>query len=332
MPLSTEGGARGASPSHESFPWREAQWATLKRGDELVLVRAIGAQPDGSFIGEVFGLDAESPLESGGIRLGDQVAFQAAHVFAYEPNERGANAKQPLMSAEEALRHSGRLKDEFISTLSQEMRNPIAPMSSTIRFLQAKAPADLQFALQLLERQTEHVKCIVNGLLDLARIQSGTLRVRRRVVDLAWVLHSAIEDARHVFEQKRQHFSDTYPAHKVELLADSARLAEAVSGLLINASEYTPVGGRVELAVERQPDEVWIKVVDSGIGVPEVLRDRIFEPFVQGHGAEDVGRGLGIGLALAKSIVALHDGAIEVKCEGPGRGSEFLVRLPITTA
>jgi two-component system CheB/CheR fusion protein len=295
----------------------------------LVLVRAIGAQPDGSFIGEVFGLDPQTPLDRDGIRLGDQVAFERAHVFACEPGtERHPSSVTQQKPLEETLRHADHLKEEFIATLSHDGRNPLAPIASTVRFLQAKVPQDLKFAVDLLERQTNQVQRVVNALLDLARAQSGTLRVTRRRVDLAWVLHSAIEDTRHLFDVKRQQFADAYPQQRIELEADSDRLAQVVANLLNNASKYTPAGGRIELVVERRAEELLIRVTDSGIGIPKRLYAAIFEPFVQGKVDNEGLEGLGIGLALAKRIVELHDGHIEVSSGGPGKGSEFLVRLP----
>jgi len=320
-----------AEPSQTTIPRfsaSDAQWVTLKRGDELVLVRAVGARSDGSFLGEVFGLDAEAPLETDGIRYGDQIAFQAEHVFAYERAGTPARTQARDDPAEERLRQADHLKAQFIATLSHEGRNPFAPILSTIRFLQAKAPQDLKFAVDLLERQAGQIKRLVNDLLDLSRIQNGTLQVKRRRVDLAWVLHSAIEEVRPLFDEKRQHFTDNYPQQRIELEADSARLSEAVANLLTNASRYTPAGGRIQLSVEPQPEELLIKVTDTGIGIPESLQDHIFEPFVQGEAGSEAREGLGIGLALVKSVVQLHGGRIEIRSEGPGKGSEFLVRLP----
>ncbi|HEY0338418.1 MAG TPA: HAMP domain-containing sensor histidine kinase [Burkholderiales bacterium] len=316
------------NPAAPAFSATDVQWVTLRRADELVQVRAIGARSDGSFLGEVFGLDAETPLESDGIRMGDQIAFQPEHVFAFERTRRTSSAEGREDAAEERLRQADRLKAQFIATLSQQGPSPFAPILSTIHFLQAKAPHDLKFAVDLLERQAGQIKRLVNDLLDLSRIQNGTLQVKRRRVDLAWVLHSAIEDVRPLFDEKRQHFTDRYPQQRIELEADSARLAEAVANLLSNASKYTPVEGHIELSIERHPEELLIKVSDSGVGIPESLRDRIFEPFVQGDAGNERREGLGIGLALVKSIVQLHGGRIELKSEGPGKGSEFVVRLP----
>ena len=310
-----------------------AVWATLKRGDELVLVRAIGAQADGSFIGEVFGLDPDVRVARDGLRLGDQLSFVLAHVFACESaTEEAPRAPTRSKGDEDMLRQSDRLKEQLLATLTHEARNPLAPITSTIRFLQAKSPQDLKFAVDLLERQANQIKRLVNDLLDLSRVQNGTLQVRKRRVDLAWVLHAAIEDVRHLFEEKRQHFADSYPQQRIELEADSARLAEVVGNLLVNASKYTPSGGHIELIVEREAHAVFIRVKDSGIGIPEGLRHRMFEPFVQGDGGAETAAGLGIGLALVKSIVALHGGTIDVKSEGPGLGSEFTIRLPNSTA
>jgi signal transduction histidine kinase len=323
--------AASAEPSQttiQTFSATDAQWVTLKRGDELVLVRAIGARSDGSFLGEVFGLDAEAPLETNGIRYGDQIAFQAEHVFACERAGTAASTQVRDGPAEERLRQADHLKAQFIANLSHQGRNPFAPILSTISFLQAKAPQDLKFAVDLLERQAGQIKRLVNDLLDLSRIQNGTLQVKRRRVDLAWVLHSAIEEVRPLFDEKRQHFTDNYPQQRIELEADSARLAEAVANLLTNASKYTPAGGRIQLSIEPQPEELLIKVTDTGIGIPQSLQDHIFEPFVQGETGSEAREGLGIGLALVKSIVQLHGGRIEIRSEGPGKGSEFLVRLP----
>ena len=317
--------ADGIPLAGPGFSERNAQWATLRMGNELVLVRAIGSRSDGTFIGEVFGLDGEAPKLANGIQAGDQIAFRAAHVFAFESN---APAALPASDDEQLLRQSDHLKEQFIATLAQDGHKPFGPVSSTIRFLQAKAPPDLRFAVELLERQAGQMKRLLEDLLDLAKIQNGALHIKRRRVDLAWVLHSAIEEVRFRFDEKNQHFTDDYPAQRLELEADSARLTGVIANLLDNASKYTPHGGRIELSVARDAQNIVITVADSGIGIPDSARARIFEPFVQGTLGQEPGESLGIGLALVKSIVGLHEGTIEVRSAGPGKGSEFEIRLP----
>jgi signal transduction histidine kinase len=307
------------------FSERGSQWATLRMGNELVLVRAIGSRSDGTFIGEVFGLDGEAPKLANGIQAGDQIAFRADHVFAFESS---APAALTASTDEQVVRQSDHLKEQFIATLAQDGRNPFAPLSSTIRFLQTKAPPDLRFAVDLLERQAGQMKRLLKDLLDLAKIQNSALQIKRRRVDLAWVLHSAIEEVRFRFDEKNQHFTDDYPPQRVELEADSARLTDVIANLLDNASKYTPYGGRIQLSVGRDAQNIVITVADSGIGIPDSARARIFEPFVQGTMGNEPSEGLGIGLALVRSIVELHEGTIEVRSAGPGKGSEFEVRLP----
>jgi signal transduction histidine kinase len=306
-------------------PLQSALSATLKLRDQLISVRAIGARADGSFIGEIFANDTDACEWGNGIRSGDQVAFSRTHVFSVQMGTDAA--ERTRVPTDEQLRSADRTKEQFIATLSQTAPNPLAPLTSTIRFLQTKAPPDLKFAVDLLERQTSHVKRLMNDLLDLSRMQSGTLQIKKRRVDLAWVLHSAIEEARHLFDDKRQHFADRYPQQRIELEADSVRLAEAVSNLLSNASKYTPPDGRIELSVERTAEAISITVIDSGIGIPQSLQEQMFEPFVQGAIGNEGHEGLGIGLALTKTIVELHGGRIEVRSDGPGKGSQFEIRL-----
>jgi len=236
---------------------------------------------------------------------------------------------------EDELREADRRKDEFLATLAHELRNPLAPMRNAVQILKAKGPRDpqLEWARGVLDRQAQLMARLLEDLLDVSRISRNRLELRWERVELAAVWEAALETSRPVIEAGHHEISVTLPAEPIHLEADPVRLAQVFANLLNNAAKYTEKGGRIQLTGERQGAHVVISVKDSGIGIGADALPRIFEIFSQANPA--LGRsqgGLGIGLSLAKGIVELHGGSIEARSDGPGRGSEFVVRLPVATA
>src|SRR5262249_33586240 len=182
----------------------------------------------------------------------------------------------------------------------------------------------------MAERQVHHLTRLVDDLLDVSRILRGKIRLRREPVELRAVVDQAVEAARPAVGAQGHELTVALPAGPLRLEADPVRLAQVVANLLLNAAKYTEPGGRIELSAEAAGGEVVLRVRDTGIGIAPEMLARIFEPFVQIDRALDRAEGgLGIGLTLVRSLVELHGGRIEASSEGFGRGSEFVVHLPL---
>ncbi len=232
--------------------------------------------------------------------------------------------------AEAALREADRRKDEFLATLAHELRNPLAPIRNAIQVLQAKGPPDpeLQWGRDVIDRQVRVMARLLEDLLDMSRISRNSLELRKDRVRLDDVVEAAVETSRPLIEAGRHELTITLPPEPVYLEADPVRLAQVFANLLNNAAKYTEDGGRIWLTATRQEDSVTVSIRDTGIGIfPEMLPS-IFGIFTQAKRALPRSQGgLGIGLSLVKGLVELHGGGIEARSDGPGRGSEFVVRL-----
>ena len=246
-----------------------------------------------------------------------------------------------LTRAEQALREADRHRNRFLGLLGHELRNPLAALGNSLQVLEEVEPATLDAAtaasgvpigatLAALHRQSRHMSRLVDDLLDLTRISNGKIELRPRRVDLRGIVDELLETMRPRAERARLELEARLPDGSLYLEADPERLAQVLGNLFDNAIKYSDAGGRVSLSVEPDGDEVLVRLVDAGIGIaPEALAT-LFEPFTQAVGPDGVGRdGLGLGLALVRSLVALHGGSIEAASEGPGAGSEFRLRLPL---
>jgi PAS domain S-box-containing protein len=225
-----------------------------------------------------------------------------------------------------------RHKDEFLATLAHELRNPLAPMRNALEIQRLKSMADPQLAWSrdVLERQLNHMTHLVDDLLEVSRITQGKLELRRQRIDLASVVHGAVEAARPLLQSFSHHFSLSLPRERLMLDADSTRLTQAILNLLNNAAKYTPAGGQVQLSVTHHDDHAVVSVRDSGIGIERDQLSTLFQMFSQLTPALDRSHGgLGIGLALVRGLVELHGGTVSADSAGPGMGSEFVVRLPL---
>jgi PAS domain S-box-containing protein len=235
--------------------------------------------------------------------------------------------------AEAALKDADRRKDEFLAMLSHELRNPLAPIRNAVQIFRTKklsALPELQWATELIDRQVHHMTRLVDDLLDVSRITQGKVELRKERVELTEVLKAAVEASRPWIEKRGHRLKLNFPPRRIQLVADPTRLAQMVSNLLNNAAKYTGHGGSIELSAMQEAGNVVIRVKDNGIGIPSDMLSRVFDLFTQvGRAAEtETEGGLGIGLTLVKRLAEMHGGSVEAHSEGPGKGSEFMVRVP----
>jgi PAS domain S-box-containing protein len=236
-----------------------------------------------------------------------------------------------LKNTELALLEADRRKDEFLATLAHELRNPLAPIRNAVRILDSDAADDRQrkWGREVISRQVQRMSLLLDDLLDVSRITRGQLELKKDYVDLKSVVSVAVETARPLLDAKRHQLSVNLPSDNVRLEADPLRLSQVIGNLLTNAAKYTDPEGRIELDARLENAELTITIRDNGIGLNEEVMPGLFTMFSQVNSAIDRAEGgLGIGLALVKGLVALHGGRVEVRSEGLGRGSEFIVHLP----
>jgi CheY-like chemotaxis protein/two-component sensor histidine kinase len=237
-----------------------------------------------------------------------------------------------LIEASDALREADRRKDEFLATLAHELRNPLAPIRQAARLARSQQATDAQrrWSQDVIERQVQHMALLLDDLLDVSRITRGKLELKRQRVQLASVVETALETARPLLDERRQRVTTDLPATPVWLDADPLRLAQILANLLTNAAKYSEPGGRVDLRASTDAGRLSISVSDTGIGIEPELLPRVFEMFSQVKSSIDRAEGgLGIGLALVKGLVELHEGTVEARSEGLGKGAEFVVTLPL---
>jgi signal transduction histidine kinase len=232
--------------------------------------------------------------------------------------------------AEDELRQADRRKSEFLAMLAHELRNPLAPLRNGLQILRlagenTTAAAE---ARAMMERQLGHMVRLIDDLLDLSRITNGKIELRKERLDVVAVVQDTVETSRPLIEAAGHELTLALPPGPVLVYADRVRLAQVFANLLNNAAKYTDRGGRIRLAVERQGSDVVVSVKDTGIGIAADLLPRIFDLFAQADGAQERAKGgLGIGLSLVRRLVEMHGGRVEAHSDGPGQGSEFLVRL-----
>ncbi len=235
---------------------------------------------------------------------------------------------------EEALRDADRRKDEFIATLSHELRNPLVPIRNGLQVLRTtggQGPSAKR-AQEMMERQVEHLVRLVDDLLEVSRVSHGKIELRKERLDLAVVVDRAVDLNRELIDAAGVLLRVILPDAPVLVDADPVRLAQIFGNLLNNALNYTDRGGQIEVAVRRVAGEAIVSVADTGVGIPKDKLPHVFDLFVQGDATpgRDMG-GLGIGLSLVRSLVELHGGEVEAHSEGESRGSRFVVRLPLTS-
>jgi len=233
--------------------------------------------------------------------------------------------------AEEELRRSARLKDEFLAMLAHELRNPLAPIRNAAEVLSRVLPNDrgAQEPIGMIRRQTAHLTRLVDDLLDVSRITQGRIQLQRQPIDLASVIAQAMETVAPTIREKRHDISVVSKQFPLHVNGDSARLVQCVVNVLTNAAKYTDAGGHIRIASRAEGEHAVIEICDDGIGLSPDLLPRVFELFVQGDRTLDRAQGgLGIGLSVVQRLIEMHGGEVRARSEGLGKGSRFEIRLP----
>jgi signal transduction histidine kinase/CheY-like chemotaxis protein len=236
---------------------------------------------------------------------------------------------------ERALGEADRRKDEFLATLAHELRNPLAPICNGLLLLRQSEglPEQRAQVYEMLDRQLKHIIRLVDDLLDISRISLGKIELRRERIDLAALVRGAAEMSGPMIEAGRHRLQLRLPPDPIRIDGDPVRLTQALSNLLNNAAKYTKTGGEITLSVRPLQHRVEVSVRDNGVGIPAEMLERVFDMFVQLEPYDDgIRPGLGIGLTMVRLLVGLHGGEVEARSEGEGRGSDFIVRLPLPSA
>ena len=234
---------------------------------------------------------------------------------------------------EQALRTADRRKDEFLATLGHELRNPLAPILNSLAILKlsgAFEDARTAPACAVMERQVHHLNRLVDDLLEVSRITRGIIEVKKEPLDLAAIVRAAIETSRPVLDNLRHEVRVQVEPEQISVAGDPVRLTQVFANLLNNAAKYTNHGGLITVTVSREGRQAVVSVKDNGIGIAPNLLSQVFDMFMQvDRSTRRSQGGLGIGLTLVRSLVTMHGGTVEARSDGPGLGSEFIVRLPM---
>ncbi len=257
--------------------------------------------------------------------------FVHTRCFTRDVTER-LQLETELRQRLEQLAEGDRRKNEFLAMLGHELRNPLAAIVTAAELMRLRSDdaAYVVRSREIVARQSARMTRLVDDLLEVSRISRGKIELKVATVRLDTLVDQAVELVRPLIDERGHRFTADLPAQPVALSGDAARLVQVLTNLLHNAAKYTEPGGTISLRASREGTDLLIRVVDDGVGLTPELREQVFEPFVQAPGSlEKAGGGLGIGLTLVRNLVDLHGGSVIALSDGPGRGSEFVVRLPL---
>ena len=317
------GAFKALRPDGSRLPYAETWMTRVLKGD-IAAVRdeeVSNERPDGSRITVIVNV---LPLKN------EQGEITGAMLCFYDVTER-SRLEQETQAQAQALAELDHRKNEFLAMLGHELRNPLAALSNAVQLLHRQKHEEplLQQGRAIIERQLGHLTHLVDDLLEVSRISSGSVRLRQQTVNLSGIVERALETAQPLILQHRHQLTLALPPEPIFLLVDATRLEQVLVNLLNNAAKYTHDGGRIDLSVESAGDQVVIRVRDNGIGIELALLPHIFELFTQAERSLDRSQGgLGIGLSLVQRLVQLHGGTVEAHSV-LGQGSEFVVRLPV---
>jgi PAS domain S-box-containing protein len=310
----------------------EAAWRNAMVGDQRLMrepaPRSVMAVPLRAR-GESFGAltlarnDASRPYDDRDLQFATEVGRRAS--IAIENARLYATARRDRAAAEEA----SRAKDQFLAVLGHELRNPLAPIATALRLMSLRAGDACTSERSIIERQVQHMTRLVDDLLDVSRITRGKVELRRRPIEIADVIAKAVEIASPALEQKQHRLEVDVPNSGLMVNGDAGRLAQVFANLLTNSAKYTPPYGDVSVRAINDRRTVRVSVRDTGMGIAPDVLPHVFEVFVQGSRRDAVRAGLGLGLAIVRSLTELHGGRVEARSAGLNQGSEFVVELPL---
>jgi signal transduction histidine kinase/ActR/RegA family two-component response regulator len=343
-----EGSAHGTLPSAECAT-DSPVWGQCDAGGSVIVV-FVGTEPGPSTRAAITALLPLLGAKLTGERaemaaVGLAAAARESHRRANELNTALDVSRRELQAAyqrvedelvsrreaEAKLRDADRRKDEFLAMLAHELRNPLAPIGMAAKVLRVgqASPDRVRQTCEIIDRQIRHMTKLLDDLLDVSRVTRGQVVLAQGLHDIVAIVQDAVEQARPLIDARHHRLSIALPTHAAHVHGDGTRLVQIVTNLLNNAAKYTPKGGVIELACRLDADNVHISVRDNGNGIDAALLPHVFDLFVQGERSFDRAQGgLGIGLALVKSLVEQHGGSVSVASGGHGAGSEFTIRLP----
>jgi PAS domain S-box-containing protein len=294
--------------------WERTWEQAVASGEPYVLERRVRLTTQANYVRQ---LERGNPVRDPDGRVGEWVLVAADA----DDNER-------LITQ---LRRSIAGKDRFLALLAHEMRGPLAPLSSALQLLalHIDEPQVVRQSSTMMARQLTQLVRLVDDLLDLARSQNAQIPLKRGLLDLETAVRAAVEAAQPLITSHGHHLTLELPADTMIVDGDAGRLTQVFANLLINAAKFTDNGGQICVSIEREAEWARVRVRDSGIGIRPEMLARVFNAYVQAEGSSAASRaGLGLGLALVRHLIELHGGTVNAYSEGPGRGSEFIVRLP----
>ncbi len=272
------------------------------------------------------------PIEDSAAPIKDETGQTLGVVLVFHDVTEQRASEKTLRRLYAELQEADRKKDEFLAMLAHELRNPLAPLRNAVCILRLRGTdaATAERAKDIMERQIRHMVRLVDDLLDVSRIMQGKIELRKEPVEVATVVARAVENAQPAIDAQGHQLTVSLRPEPVWVDADPVRLAQVIGNLLTNSAKYMDGGGRIRLDAARQGEELVLRVRDSGIGIAPEFLPRMFDLFVQAeHGVGRAQGGLGIGLTLVRRLVEMHGGSVTAHSEGIGKGSEFVVRLPL---
>jgi PAS domain S-box-containing protein len=277
----------------------------------------------------------ERPIDDSAAPIRHSTGSLSGVVLVFRDFTARRQAERALQESRQKLHEEGIRKDEFLAILSHELRNPLAPIRMAVSVLNkiSDREPELNQIREIIDRQTTQLTRLLDDLLDIGRISSGKIILRKTHFDIATAVSNAVESIRPQVELQRHELVIDLPPEPIFIDGDATRLAQVFVNLLSNAVRYTDDGGRIQLIVRREQSDAVIRVIDPGIGISPEQMSRIFDMFAQVDQSLERGQGgLGVGLALTRTLVGLHGGTVEAKSAGLGKGSEFIVRIPALPA
>ncbi|HKQ23107.1 MAG TPA: CHASE3 domain-containing protein [Burkholderiales bacterium] len=282
---------------------------------------------------------ARHPIDDSASPIRDERSTIVGCVLVFRDVTERRHSEEKLRRSEEMLRQrvdelaeGDRRKDEFLATLAHELRNPLGPLSNALAIMKVGGddPQLMRSTRELMERQLGQMVRLIDDLLDVSRISRGKLDLRLARLELSAIVHLALEICQPLAEKAAHRLEIDLPVQPIYVQGDSVRLAQVFCNLLSNAFKFTPREGHIKMTAAREGDEVIVSIKDNGIGIPSHHLSAIFEMFTQlDRTLEQAQGGLGIGLTLVRRLVGMHGGSVIAKSDGPGKGAEFVVRLPI---